>query len=263
VDINLSAAPYQEHPVFLDSVYTAGTKKVGYLVFNSFLGDTTEIKNEFQRVFSKFVSQNVDEVTVDLRYNGGGYVDLSQKLADYLVGASANGQVMMKEQYNDKYTQYNETSNFQKMGSLNISRVFFIVSNSTASASELLINNLKPFMNVVLVGPSKTYGKPVGFFPIPVGDWYVFPVSFRSTNNNGVGNYFDGLALDNVVADGLDKNWGDINESALASVLRYISTGNFRSVSGAAFKEDPRVSAGNSQLDQPSFKGMVDFRRKF
>ena len=264
VDINLTAAAYQEHPVFLDSIYTAGTKKVGYLVFNSFLGDTTEIKNEFQRVFSKFAAQNVDEVAVDLRYNGGGYVDLSQKLADYLVSSTGNGQLMMKEQFNDKYTQYNETSNFQKLGSLNLSRVFFIVSSSTASASELLINNLKPFMNVVLVGPSKTYGKPVGFFPIPVGDWYIFPVSFRSTNKNGDGNYFDGLALNNQVNDGLDKNWGDVNETAFASVLKYISTGSFR-VAGAVgvFKEDPQVSAGNVVLDKPSFKGMVGAKIKF
>lgn len=263
VDINLTGASYQEHPVFLDSVYTAGTKKVGYLVFNSFLGDTTEINNEFQRVFSKFALQNVDEVAVDLRYNGGGYVSVQQKLANYLVNASVNGQVMMKEQFNDKYTQYNETMNFQKIGSLNLSRVFFIVSSNTASASELLINNLKPFINVMLVGPSKTYGKPVGFFPIPVGDWYIFPVSFRSTNKNGEGNYFDGLALNNQVADGLDKNWGDINESAFASVLKYISTGAFRVAPADVYKEDPKVSAGNDVLSKPSFKGMIDTKRRF
>lgn len=102
VDFNLSAAAYQEHPVMLDSVYTTGSKKVGYIVFNSFLGDTTEINNEFQRVFGKFAAQGVNEVAVDLRYNGGGYVSLQQTLADYLVNASANGQVMMNQQYNDK-----------------------------------------------------------------------------------------------------------------------------------------------------------------
>jgi carboxyl-terminal processing protease len=262
-DINLNGASYQEHPVFFDSVYTAGTKKVGYLVFNSFLGDTTEIYNEFQRVFSKFTQANVDEVAVDLRYNGGGYVSVQQKLAGYLVNAAANGQLMMKEQFNDKYTQYNETTNFQKQGSLNLSRVFFIVSSSTASASELLINNLKPYLDVELVGPGKTYGKPVGFFPIPVGDWYIFPVSFRSTNKNGEGNYFNGLALNNQVADGLDKDWGDVNESAFASVLRFVSTGAFRIQSAGVYTENPQVSAGNKVLDQPFFKGTVDVKRRF
>lgn len=257
VDITLNGAPYQEHPVFLDSVYYTGGKKIGYFVFNSFLGDTTEIHNEFQRIFSKFASANVDEVAVDLRYNGGGYVDLSQRLADYLVSNTANGQVMMNEQFNDRYTQYNETTNFQKLGSLNLSRVFFIVSSNTASASELLINNLKPFMNVVLVGPSNTYGKPVGFFPIPVGDWYVFPVSFRSTNKNGEGNYFAGLPLTNQVADGLDKDWGDINESAFASVVKYITTGAFRTRSTEVYQEDKQATAGNKILDK-TFKGMID-----
>ncbi|HLG40541.1 MAG TPA: S41 family peptidase [Chitinophagaceae bacterium] len=262
VDITLNGAAYQEHPVFLDSVYTAGTKKVGYLVFNSFLGDTTEIKNEFQRVFNKFAAQNVDEVAVDLRYNGGGYVSLQQKLANYLVPAVASGQVMMREEFNDKYTQFNETLTFQKQGALNLPRVFFIVSSNTASASELLINNLKPFMNVFLVGPNKTYGKPVGYFPIPVGEWYIFPVSFRSTNKNGEGNYFDGFALNNTVADGLDKDWGDVDETAFASVLKYITTGAFRTQPAEAYKEDPVVSVSNRSLDK-TFKGMVDTKKRF
>jgi len=262
-DINLSSAAYQEHPVFFDSVYTVGAKKVGYMVFNSFLGDTTEINNEFQRIFSKFAQQNISEVAIDLRYNGGGYVSTQERLADYLVKSSANGQLMMKQQFNDKYTQYNESTNFQKLGSVNLSRVFFIVSSSTASASELLINNLKPYLDVVLTGPSKTYGKPVGFFPIPVGDWYIFPVSFRTTNKNGEGNYFNGLALNNQVADGLDKDWGDVNESAFASVLRYINSGAFRTQSTDVFSENPQVVGGNRILDEPLFKGAIDKKRKF
>jgi carboxyl-terminal processing protease len=262
VDITLNGAAYQEHPVFFDSVYTAGTKKLGYLVFNSFLGDTAEIYNEFQRVFTRFAQQNVDEVAIDLRYNGGGYVSVQRKLADYLVNSSANGQVMMKEQFNDRYSQFNETAYFQKRGTVNLSRVFFIVSSNTASASELLINNLKPYMNVMLVGPSKTYGKPVGFFPIPVGDWYIFPVSFRSTNKNGEGNYFDGLALNNQVADGLDKDWGDVTESAFASVVRFVGTGAFRTATTAPYVENTKVTSGNKVLDN-TFKGMIDTKRKF
>jgi len=171
---------------------------------------------------------------------------------------------MMKQQYNDKYTAYNESTGFQKLGSLNLSRIFFIVSNSTASASELLINNLKPFMDVELVGPSKTYGKPVGFFPIPVGDWYIFPVSFRSTNNKGEGNYFDGLALNSQVADGLDKDWGDVTESCLQSALSYITTGAFRmQTSGdrTIFQAQSEIKSGNNVLDAPSFKGMISTRK--
>ena len=71
-------------------------------------------------------------------------------------------------------------------------------------------------MDVQMVGPSKTYGKPVGFFPVPVGDWYIFPVSFRSTNKNGQGNYFNGMDLNNQIADGLDKDWGDVDRKLFA-----------------------------------------------
>lgn len=258
VDITLNAANYQEHPVILDSVYTVGAKKVGYFAFNSFLGDTAEIYSNFQRVFNRFASQNVQDVIVDLRYNGGGYVSVSEKLADYLVNASANGNIMMTQKYNDKYSKYNEVTYVHKLGLLKISRVFFIVSSNTASASELLINNLKPYLDVKLVGPTNTHGKPVGFFPVPVGDWYVFPVSFRTVNKNGEGNYFNGITADSKVADGLDKNWGDVNESCLSSALKFISSGSYRSAEVTdVYNANPVVEQSNALLDETSFKGAV------
>ncbi len=263
-DITLNGATYQEHPVILDSVYTASTEKVGYFAFNSFLGDTTEIYNNFQRVFNRFSSAGVQDVIVDLRYNGGGYVSVQEKLANYLINASGNSNIMMTQKYNDKYTQFNSTTRFKKLGSLNLSRVFFIVSNNTASASELLINNLKPYMEVKLVGPSNTYGKPVGFFPIPVGDWYVFPVSFRTINKNGEGNYFNGIPLDNKVADGLDRDWGDASEACLASVLKYINTGGYMTMSAestARYQADPLIEKSNLQFEEPSFKGAIVSKR--
>lgn len=262
VDMTLNAASYQENPVYLDSIYVAGGKNVGYIVFNSFLGDTTAIANRFQQIFSKFAANNVNEVIVDLRYNGGGYVSLQEKFANYLAKSSATGQIMMTQAFNDKYAQYfNETTLFNKAGSVNPDKLYFIVSSNTASASELLINSLRPFADIKLVGQSKTYGKPVGYFPYPVGDWYVFPISFRTTNKNGQGNYFGGMALDNTVADGLDKDWGDVNEASLASVLKYINTGAFRVRPGEAFKADPIVEKGNEILSTPEFKGAIDGRR--
>ncbi len=260
-DIILNAATYLENPIVLDTIYTVNAKKIGYLSYNSFLGDTGRTYSEFQRIFNRFASQNVNDVVVDLRYNGGGYVTVQSKLANYLVNSSGNGGLMMKQQYNDKYPQYNGSTNFKKLGSLNLNRVFFIVSSSTASASELLINNLKPYMDVKLIGPSNTYGKPVGYFNIPVGDWYIFPVSFRTTNKNGEGSYFNGLALDAQVADGLDKDWGDLNESALAAAVRYITTGSARLATAPPYVENQEVIRANNILSEPSFKGIVDPRR--
>lgn len=261
-DITLTAAHYKEHPVYFDTVYTINSKKIGYLVFNSFLGDTVEINSEFNRVFSKFASQNVSELIIDLRYNGGGYVSVQEKLANYIIKASANGNLMMNEQFNDKNSRYNSSTYFRKLGSVNVNRVFFIVTNGTASASELLINNLKPYMDVKLVGPTNTHGKPVGFFPIPVGDWYVFPVSFKTTNKNGEGSYFNGFPVDSKVSDGLSKDWGDLSESCLASSLSYITAGAFRTFAEGSYEELlPQVKTGNLILDQPSFKGSIETRK--
>lgn len=268
VDITLNGATYQSDPFLLDTVYTVGASKVGYVVFNSFLGDTTAINNKLASVFNKFSTQSVADVVVDLRYNGGGYVSVQERFADYLAPNAANGQVMMSEKFNDKYSLYNSTSNFSKKGSLNLSRVFFIVSNNTASASELLINNLRPYMTVKIVGPQATYGKPVGFFPIPVGTWYVFPVSFRSTNKSGEGNYFNGFTPDKIVADGLDKDWGDINESSLASIIKYIGTGTFGFVpetigqANNSVKTKEAIETANSRLGAKAFRGTVE-KRKF
>ncbi|HEX8607877.1 MAG TPA: S41 family peptidase, partial [Pedobacter sp.] len=217
IDIPLTATTYQEQPVMLDSVYTINSKKVGYMVFNSFLVDTTQIYNEFSRVFNRFATQNVGDVIIDLRYNGGGYVSIQEKLANYLAPLSANGKLMSVQKYNDKYSQYNVSTNFRKTGSLNLSRVFFIISSSTASASEMLINNLTPYIEVKMIGRNSTHGKPVGYFPIPVGDWYIFPVSSKNTNASGAANYYNGFAPNAVVADAVDKDWGDITEASLAS----------------------------------------------
>jgi carboxyl-terminal processing protease len=260
VDITLTSALYPQQPVYLDTVYNIGSKTIGYLVYNSFLGDTSATFNEFETVINYFSSKNVTDLVIDLRYNGGGYVSVQEKLADYLAPSSANGGIMMKETYNDKHQNFNTTLHFNKLGPLNPNHILFIVSQSTASASELLINNLKPYMTVKLIGPSSTDGKPVGFFPIPVGDWYVFPISFRSVNSNDVGNYFNGLSVDKQVADGLDKNWGDVTESLLAEAIKYITTGTFISQGPGTYKSDPAVISGNHILDKPSFKGSVDTR---
>lgn len=255
VSTTLNAAHYAEKPVYMDTVYNLGAQRVGYLVYNSFLGNTTQISSEFQRVFNKFASQQVTDVVVDLRYNGGGYVSLAEQLANYLAPQSANGGLMMKQVYNAQNTANNTTSYFRKAGTLNLPDVYFIVSKSSASASELLINTLKPYMDVKLIGPQATHGKPVGFFPIPVGEWYVFPVSFRTTNKNGEGNYFNGLPVNAAVADGLDKDWGDTNETCLASALRNIGSGSYRAqIEEETYTPSPVITRANEVLDEPFLK---------
>jgi carboxyl-terminal processing protease len=113
-------------------------------------------------------------------------------------------------------------------------------------------------MDVRLIGPSHTHGKPVGFFPIEDGEWYVFPVSFRTTNRNGEGNYYAGFTPNALVADGLDKDWGDPAEAGLASALRNISSGAYRSGSESVYYEPANLAAGNALLDKPMIKMMIE-----
>ncbi len=253
----LSAGHYTEKPVYLDSVYHVGGKTIGYMVLNSFLGNIGQINGEFQRVFSRFAAAQVSDVVIDLRYNGGGYVSLAAQLSNYLAKSSLNGTLMMKQVYNSENSANNSTTNFNKLGSLNLDDVYFIVGRGTASASELLINNLKPVMDVKLVGASATHGKPVGFFPIPVSDWYIFPVSFKTVNRNGEGNYYNGFAVNGQAADGLDKNWGDVDEASLASAIRNITSGSYRGQE-PVYQEDAAVGRGNDKLNEPGLKITVD-----
>lgn len=264
--ITLNAASYLEQPILLDTIYNAGGNQTGYFVFNSFLGDTTKIRSEFARIFTKFSTAAVTDIVLDLRYNGGGYVILQDELANYLAPTIANNQVMEEQKFNANLApQFNSTTKFKKKGSFNLNRLFVIVSQNTASASELLINSLKPFMNVQLIGPTRTHGKPVGYFPISVMDWYIFPVSFRTLNKNGEGNYFNGFALNNQVADGLDKNWGDITESCLASALKYISTGVYARVKApnGTTVSSPSTINSNDILGAQRFRGAVGATRNF
>ena len=161
---------------------------------------------------------------------------------------------MMRQIYNSNHSNENSTSVFNKTGSLQLSKIYFIVSRSTASASELLINNLKPYMDIRLIGNSNTHGKPVGFFPIENGEWYVFPVSFKTVNKNGEGNYYGGFVPNAMVADGLDKDWGDLTETSLASAMRIINGGNYIGINEPIFAESPMVANGNDALENTMLK---------
>lgn len=255
--ISLAASSYQEEPILLDTVYSNGMNKTGYFVFNSFLGDINTIKGRIESLFTKFSNAGIQDLIVDLRYNGGGYVELQNDLANYLAPSAANKNVMLKELFNDNYRSlYDTTISYLKKGQLNLHRIFFIITKNTASASELLINSLKPYMEVKLIGrPSN--GKPVGFYNIGVGDWYVFPVSFRIVNKNGEGNYFNGLQPDAIVDDGLDKPWGDVQENCLASALHYIYNGVYARVSSRT-QPDFQLERGNTSLGVKRFKGAIE-----
>ena len=279
VDLNLAKGSYTANSVLYTDVITDGAKKTGYLVFNQFFGTTSQ--TELTTAFTDFAAKGINELVVDLRYNHGGSTDTQDALANLIAPSSATGKTMYTYIFNDSLTAgkfpllkrkagfanvsfqaAQNTVNYQKAGSVSLSRVLFVVTSETASASELLINNLRPYMDVKLVGDT-TYGKPVGFFPISVFNYAMYPISFKTVNSAGSAEYYDGFAPDKLTPDGVNKSWGDINEPSLAAALHYISNGSFARVSSADEAQNRRLltvqkqyQPVNSKLYDNKFTGM-------
>ncbi len=264
---SLSKTSFQANSVLYKNVIITDGNKVGYLVFNQFFGESS--RSELANAFTYFQSQGITDLVIDLRYNPGGSTETQDTLADLIAPLAAGNQKMYTYQFNQQLQQGNfpllknkpgfenvsfaeaiNTVNYQKAGSLNLSRVFFIVSGSTASASELLINNLKPYISVKIIGDT-TYGKPVGFFPIEIASKYaIYPISFRTINSAGNADYYNGFAPDNLTPDGVNKDWGDITEPSLAATLKYINTGSFRIA--AAADHLMQLQRGAQQILKPT-----------
>jgi len=295
-EVSLAVATYTTNPVLTYKVFTIGAKKVGYVVFNTFTAPANA-NPQLLKAFKAFTDANVTELVVDLRYNGGGYVSTAEYLDNLIVPAAKSGSKMYTYYYNNKlqadnhpllsavyniqkgdFLPANNTVNFAKNGTLNISRVFFIVTGSTASAAELTINNLRPEMNVQLIG-RPSYGKPVGFFAIDINKYQLYVPQFETKNSANQGGYYSGMTPGStdypgkLDFDDVTKDFGDSTEVLLQHALNYINTGTY-AVSG------PRIqSLGKSQtmtadqinsitlkLDERKFKGMVggkkDLRHK-
>lgn len=280
VDIQLLRATFQIKPILYSAVYNVGAKKVGYFVFESFVatensdGGDTYVKSDLNQLLSGFQSQGVSELIVDLRYNGGGAVITAEDLSNMLVPVVANGQLMYgyevnKEMETDGWKELVFTPvNFQKTNSLNVNRIYFLVTaGSTASASELLINNLTPFVDTKLIGEDHTYGKPVGFFPWEILNTDLYAVSFKTTNALGFGDYFNGLPVDFNVGDDVSKNWGDPEEAMLKQALYHSANGVFLQQKGLQAGRSPAMSVDskrniNKDLDKKGNHDMFDFRKK-
>lgn len=277
----LSKTGFTANSVLYKTVLDAGSKKVGYLVFNQFFGQPS--RDELAQAFGDFQGQGIDELVVDLRYNPGGSVETEDTLSNFIAPLAADNQTMYKYIFNstlqnnqhqlirqklgygDIFSSTANTVTFEKAGNLNLPRVFFIVTGNTASASELLINNLRPYMEVKLIGDT-TYGKPVGFFPIPIYNYDIYPISFKTVNSAGNADYYSGFAPDKVIADGVNKNWGDVSEPSLAAALQYISTGSFGRFSAASLNLQKlamnQTKGVNRALNENKFSGMFIERKQ-
>lgn len=241
--VTITKAEVSEDPVVFSSVIQkpAYGKTIGYLVYSQFVpGSATDAEkydNELRQAFANFKSQGVNELVLDLRLNSGGYISSAETLASLIGKNVSSSKTFYTEQWNDKYMAYwnrtNGTSALtykfldeaSNIGS-NLSRVFVLTSNGTASASELVINGLKPYMEVITVGEN-TAGK--NLFGTLIGDdlnrwkWGVYIMLGQTANANGQSDYgtVNGITPTYNVEDSSIpyKAFGDENETLLRKAL--------------------------------------------
>ncbi|MEJ6980375.1 S41 family peptidase [Pedobacter sp. P351] len=296
----LTKVTYNSSPVFKHTIISRNGKKIGYLAFARF-SNITNAEAPLNQVFSEFATGLVTDLVIDLRYNGGGYVTTAEQLANLIAPSSLNGSVMFTEHFNTTlqtgkasilknqplltsdgkfqysngklvtyydidYSVANNTYKFAKKGNLNgISKVVFLVSENTASASELVINVLKPHLDVKLIG-SATYGKPVGFFPITIDKYDVYFSMFESKNSNGEGGYYAGFTPNSTAPDDVTHDFGDPLEAQFAAAINYLVNGTLSAKAPVATIMGTKMAITSSDVkdlsNADSFKGMIETRYK-
>lgn len=233
-----------QNPLFYHSVLTKGSKKIGYLMYNHFEAGPDNNKDEsyndeMKQIFADFKAKQVNEFILDLRYNPGGLVTCAQLLTTMLAPANALGDVFCimqkKDNQKTKTTLYLDSKNIKTGANLNLPRIYVLVTRSTASASEAVINCLIPYMgreNITLIG-QQTEGKNVGSNTFGENDnygWVLHPITLYIYNKDGNADYDNGFVPDihfNEL-DGMDnfvelKEIGDENDPLLAIALQQIT----------------------------------------
>ena len=243
---------FQTNPIQVNKVIQMGGKKIAYLMYTQF---SQGFDKELNSVFSEFKSEGVDELILDLRYNRGGLTKTALYLSGMITG-QFTGQIFSQKIWNKKVTDYYESidsTDWMKdlfvsemddktvINSLNLNRVYIITSSNSASASEMLINGLSPFINVIQLGEA-TYGKNVGGLAVvydyidntnrtinPDHSYAISPITFRVANSEGFSDYANGLKPSDgfeLTEDVLNMGvLGESNEPLLALALNDI-TGN-------------------------------------
>ena len=253
-EVNITAVEgYEENPILLTKTLDNG--KVGYMVYNSFIG-TSKFNTALNDSIGKLKEAGVTEMVLDLRYNGGGSLYTDQLLCSMLTG-SHTGDLLFESKYNDFLSSYyiqnygdnalkdyfvnkikdNDGNEIATINSLNLQKLYVLTSGSTASASEQLINGLRPYVDVVLIG-STTSGKYTSSITVydyidnngtknPDHTWAMQPIVGKVANSNGDSDFGSGFAPDYTRYEwnylGSIKPLGDAEEPFLAAALGLIA----------------------------------------
>ena len=205
----------------------AGLSSVGYVHFRSFTLNATE---PLDAVFQEFYDAGISDYIIDLRYNGGGLLSVAEQFLNLLGGDIASGQLSYLLSHNEEHSDENFSESFAMLPqSVRPLRIAFITTGSTASASELLINSLAPYVEVILVGED-TLGKAVGqyAFDMPDCDTRLRVVSFEILNGEGMGEYYTGLVDTGrfnfcAAVDDVTRPFGDRQEKSVETALTWLN----------------------------------------
>jgi C-terminal processing protease CtpA/Prc len=217
-------------------VFNTATGKVGYLTFDS---HNAVAEQQLIDAFNQFKTAGVNDLVLDMRYNGGGLLDVASELAYMIAGPASSGKVFERPAYNDKIgdqgaiTFHSSAVGFPAphpatagaaLPYLGLKRVTVIATSGTCSASEAVINGLRGVDVEVNVIGGQTCGKPYGFTPVPNCGTTYFSIEFQGVNAKGFGDYADGMAPTCNVSDDLSHAVGDPAEGMLAAALKYQAT---------------------------------------
>ena len=242
-NITVSTASFGTSPLLLDSVLPGTT--TGYLAFTSFSTPIGEV--QLADAFRRFANAGVTDLVVDIRYNGGGYIDIASELGYMVAGQlQSQGRIFESLVYNDKRSNANENISFnsaitnffgntsragEPLSALNLRRVYVLTTGSTCSASESFINGLRGVdVEVIQIGGT-TCGKPYGFSQTNNCTQSFFALEFEGRNNKGVVPPVTGLPPTCAATDDFDRALGDPAERLLAAALNYRAVGSCPPVS--------------------------------
>ncbi len=251
-NVTMVSANVTETPVQHVSTFPSASGTVGYMLFNDHIATAEQ---ELIAAFQQLASAHVADLVLDVRYNGGGYLDIASEVGYMIAGpATTTGKTFEKTVFNAKYptrdpvtgqtitpVPFHSTSqgfsgpSGQPLPTLNLSRVAVLTGANTCSATESIINSLRGVnVTVVLVGAT-TCGKPYGFYPQDNCGTTYFSIEFKGVNDQGFGDYPDGFSPVNgtgtigvtvpgcAVADDFEHALGDPLESRLAAALGYLT----------------------------------------
>jgi C-terminal processing protease CtpA/Prc len=237
-EVSLTSTIISENPIHIHKTIDFEGSKIGYLSYNQFIADYND---ELVNVMQEFKSDGISELILDLRYNPGGSISTAILLSSMIAPASVsqNNEVFSRLIWNELVSQYwldeegeesdNLISRFVTPEvSLDLQRIFILVTSNTASASELVINCLDPYMEVVVIGSENTTGKYVGSITVQAKDtdwdnWAVQPIVLKTANANGISDYSNGFTPEFTIEDDFDSELGTLSEDMLATAVELIT----------------------------------------